>query len=200
VINTHYIQLALINSYFDFEDYYDPIKTYLEDLNLITLIPSITKRVIYEVQQNTAELKENLLFNIFSETKEFYNIGRKQSDAENFNLNSQTYAYIFFKLSQISDHYERNVFTLFDMFGLVGGVFGILCSSGSILVSLFSVKLFNNSLLSKIYQIKIDKKAESKTPSKLGTYAANEREFPIEFHKSSVIGEEKKNINDDSYN
>ena len=38
ILATHYAELALINSYFDFEDYENPVKTYLEDVNIYGLI------------------------------------------------------------------------------------------------------------------------------------------------------------------
>lgn len=186
VINSHYIKLALINSYFDFDDYEDPIKTYLEDLNIITLLPSTTKSLVYDVQHNLAELKENLFFNVFSETREFYSVGSRSSQSENFVFNYNAYVMMFFKLSQISDSYERSVFTLFDMFGLLGGVFGILSSFGGIMVSLISVKLFNNTLFSQLYQIKVKNKERNNCTTKLDSYVSNERDLQLEYRRSEI--------------
>jgi hypothetical protein len=157
VLETHYLELALVNSYFDFDDYQTPIKTYLEDLNRVGLVPDLTHAKYYEIQQNTAELKENMFFNMFSQEKEFYSIGDRHDSFENFNFYRKSYASIYFKLSQKSEHYERTVFTLFDMFGMLGGIFEILSKFGMYFVSLFSVKLLNNILFSKLYQIRVDK-------------------------------------------
>jgi hypothetical protein len=171
------MKLAIINSYFDFDDYENPVKTYLEDMNIISFLPSTTKRVSYDIQHNTAELKENLVFNVFTQSKEFYSIGERIYASENFNFNSQAYVAIYFKMSQISEVYERTVFTLFDMFGLLGGVFGILSTFGFIIVSSLSVKLFNNSLLSKLYQIKVPKKSRPLQSMKLTTNIFDGREL-----------------------
>lgn len=34
-LNNNFVEVALLNSYFDFDDYETPIKTYLEDANII---------------------------------------------------------------------------------------------------------------------------------------------------------------------
>jgi hypothetical protein len=155
-MSSHYVQLALVNSYFDFDDYETPIKTYLEDLNVISLIPDITKNFFYEIQENTAELKESLLFNVFSETKKFYSIGERAATVENFQRFQQSFTNIFIRLSQKSDMYERISFTIFDMFGIIGGIFGVLSAFGSISTSLISEKVLNNRILSKLYQMRME--------------------------------------------
>ena len=38
VLNTHYIDFAIVSTYFDFNDYSNPIKYYLQDINYINLI------------------------------------------------------------------------------------------------------------------------------------------------------------------
>ena len=48
VLDTHFVELALLNSYFDFEDYDDPIKTYLEDTNIYGLNSFITNSAMIE--------------------------------------------------------------------------------------------------------------------------------------------------------
>jgi hypothetical protein len=144
----------MINSYFDFDDYQSPIKTYLEDMNILTLTPSQTQTAQFHIQHNTAELKESLVFNLNSKTEEFYSIGKRLVVSDNFELRQRAYLNVYMKLSQETDLYERTVFTFFDMLGLLGGVFEILHSFGFITVSLISTKLFNNSILSQLYHVK----------------------------------------------
>ena len=48
VLNSHFLELALINSYFDFEDYKNPIKTYLEDINFFGLVADHMTVALYE--------------------------------------------------------------------------------------------------------------------------------------------------------
>lgn len=48
VLDTHQVELALLNSYYDFEDYEEPIKTYLEDTNIFSLNSFITNSGLIE--------------------------------------------------------------------------------------------------------------------------------------------------------
>jgi len=109
---------------------------------------------MYRIQNNEIELKENWLFNIFSKAKNFYSIGNRHVSNENYELNDKSYLNIYIKLSQQYTNYERTVFTLFDMFGMLGGIFELFSLVGFVFVSRVSTNLFNNCLLSSLYQVK----------------------------------------------
>lgn len=47
-LNSHYFDIAVLNSYFDFEDYDTPIKTYVEDLNFYGLISNLNNYVQFK--------------------------------------------------------------------------------------------------------------------------------------------------------
>jgi len=109
---------------------------------------------MYRIENNQVELKENLLFNIFSEVTNFYSIGKRLVSSLNYELNDKSYLIIYIKLSQQYTNYERTVFTLFDMFGMLGGIFELFSLIGFVLVNRISTNLFNNCLLSSLYQVK----------------------------------------------
>ena len=48
ILDTHFAELALINSYFDFEDYENPVRTYLEDVNIYGLTANQCTVPIFE--------------------------------------------------------------------------------------------------------------------------------------------------------
>jgi len=48
ILDTHFVELALINSYFDFEDYENPVRTYLEDVNIYGLTANQCTVPIFE--------------------------------------------------------------------------------------------------------------------------------------------------------
>lgn len=56
--------------------------------------------------------------------------------------------------------YERSVFSVLDFTGNLGGLFEVLEITGSIIVGLFSSKLFFYSFLSRLYQV--DKTSKGK--------------------------------------
>ena len=59
VINKNYIEIALISSYFDFDDYENPIHYYLQDMNLFNLIPTLGLQVQYQAKQNQAVMNDD---------------------------------------------------------------------------------------------------------------------------------------------
>jgi hypothetical protein len=155
-IGVHFIEIALINAYFDFNDYEDPVKTYYEDINFFYLRPGISYFRNVKVKPNEYESNNNLLYQSFTEKGSFYNIG---SNTDGYNLYNSADGVIFnniFMLSQEYDLYERDVFTFFDMLGLLGGVYEICIITGSFFVNSLAKKLLYSSLLSNLYQIKTD--------------------------------------------
>ena len=56
-----------------------------------------------------------------------------------------------FYLDQESEIYQRSVFTLFDMIGLVGGIYTVFSILSSYLMSFITERLLMDSLLSKLY-------------------------------------------------
>ena len=114
------------------------------------------------MENNEVELKENLLFNIFSEITNFYSIGRRSVSSQNFEFNDQSYFILYLKLSQQYTNYERTVFTFFDMFGMLGGFFELFSLIGFLFVNRISTNLFNNCLLSSLYQVKARSSNSSK--------------------------------------
>jgi hypothetical protein len=60
---------------------------------------------------------------------------------------------IQFVKDQVSETYSRSVFGFLDLTGNMGGVFGILQTAGSFIVSIFAGKIFLYSMLSRLYQV-----------------------------------------------
>ena len=58
----------------------------------------------------------------------------------------------FYKDSKTTS-YQRQVFGLLDLFGNIGGVNEVLEIAGSLIVGLFSGKIFIFSILSALYQV-----------------------------------------------
>ena len=62
VISTHSIDLALISSYFDFDDYDNPIHYYLQDMNVFSLLPTLGLKAQYQVRRNVATKNDDIIF------------------------------------------------------------------------------------------------------------------------------------------
>ena len=59
-ISTAYMHLALVNTFFDFDDYVEPVHTYLDDRFIFDLIAGFEKQNILYIKQNTAELQDSV--------------------------------------------------------------------------------------------------------------------------------------------
>ena len=62
VINSGYIDIALLNTYFDFDDYENPIKIYLEANEILFLHTNIANQFQGFVQHNSALISDNLFY------------------------------------------------------------------------------------------------------------------------------------------
>ena len=73
------VNVAVINTYFDFNDYNSPVKTFLEDYSTISLVPNIDQYFKYSIRRNTATLYNNALYKSATSNYTFYSIGNKEN-------------------------------------------------------------------------------------------------------------------------
>ena len=142
--------MAVINSYFDFEDYDQPIKTYIDDRFFFSLMTSITRNFLAYVKTNEAETLDDFL-NYSPQGKEssFISIDRISQDIQE----SETIVSVRFAKDPRTDSYDRSVFSLLDALGNIGGLNEVLQVSRGLIVSIFSGRMFFYSILSSLYQI-----------------------------------------------
>ena len=140
------------DQYFDINDYDTPIKTYYADKFRYYGIPDMTTEAEFYLQENEAILNDNYLgFNGQEEVKKFISIGdyQKQYYAKNPN---RIFMMVISKNEQYFS-YERNVYTLLDFLGDLGGIYEIFITLGFAFVTLVTSKAFYYSILPKIYQV-----------------------------------------------
>ena len=164
-IDSTYIQLAMINSYFDFDYYNKPIKSFLDDQFYYHLTSGFTKNANMYIRQNTAEQKDSLFRYQPSGTQSsFISI---ESVIEKFiKTNSKIVLLASFYKDPKSYNYERTVFSFLDCWGLIGGVNEIREIWGKLIVSLFSGKIFAFSILSALYQVDLVSSVQRKETTK----------------------------------
>lgn len=125
-IDNHWFEVGLINSYFDFDNVENPVQSYYEDTSLYPLKANFPSLLLVRVTQNEYVVDDNLYFlGIGGKKGTFYSINTKdirQDNADNLqNLNHVFSVWIHFSTEY--EIYERNSFTFFDMFGLIGGIY-----------------------------------------------------------------------------
>lgn len=67
---------------------------------------------------------------------------------------------MIFTKDQLSESYERSVFSFFDLTGNLGGLFEVLELVGALFVEFFAGKIFLYSILSRLYQVDSHKAEE----------------------------------------
>lgn len=126
MITSGYIDLALVNTYFDFDDYDEPVKSYVTSTNNMFLTPDLTQYYEGFIQQNKVSKSDNIFFTADFEEEYFYTIENRNFKTFNTEVSGGAVAVIQIALDQQNQEYERVVFTFIDMFGFIGGLFDSL--------------------------------------------------------------------------
>ena len=152
--NQNYIDIAIISSYFDFDDFDDPIHYYLQDMNMYNFIPNLGIQVQYQVRLNQAVINDDILLGSqgISSGVSFYNIERKRISYSTIDFNN-AYLQVYINLDPQVDQYQRTVYSFLDMLGFIGGIFELLKTFGYLLVCYFIKRAYYSSIISKLYHV-----------------------------------------------
>ena len=142
----------MVDHYFDLNDYKAPIKTYFADKYRYYGNSASATGAIFYLQENEAILNDNYLtLNGNEEVKKYISIAEHQRFSYQ---NSENH--VFKMTLSISEWYlsnQRNVYTLLDCLGDLGGIYEIFITLGYVFVTLFSSTAFYYSILPKLYQV-----------------------------------------------
>lgn len=110
------------------------------------------KEIIFYVQSNQAEYNDNVFqYSPDGTQKDLISVNRVDQDL--LDSSDEVLTSIYFVKDYEYVKYSRNVFSLLEMFGNIGGLFEILEVSGSLLVGCFASHLFDYSIVSTFYQV-----------------------------------------------
>ena len=143
-------------AYFDFDDYKNPIKTYLLDDMYMYLNPGSYAWLDTYVQVNEADMSDNRIYGEPYKVEKFYGISQKYFKTINQYLgrNPKSIAAITFVNDPQTIKYERQVYSLFEMFGFLGGLYDFLLFIGFCITHTFQDKILYNSIFSDLYQVR----------------------------------------------
>ncbi|CAI2359077.1 unnamed protein product [Moneuplotes crassus] len=165
--------IAIVNTVVDLKNYGKPIQYMIDDGLFWELTPGIRKKTDVFVRKNDASFEDNYVQLGFPEEKEFYQVV-DSSDRFEAESSSGDLLSIYFRFDKTSDIYERKIYSLGELIGQAGGFYTVLALFGSILLFIFSERLFVSSILSRIYQIdrwqeheRLDKNLRSKNQKEI---------------------------------
>ena len=170
VIVGGFVNTAMTRSYFDFDDFENPVKTFLSDSDNHYLLPNATTWVEYFLQENTALTSDNLFYSEpFKETK-FYDIATEKVKTINNIVSGGAILLISIGPYPKTIQYERTVYWLLDLFGYLGGLYDFMLLVGFWFVNGFQEKIYQNLISSNMYQVKSTKEKDE-SGDKSGTSA-----------------------------
>jgi hypothetical protein len=144
--------LAIENTVVDLKDYSNAIKPLVDDGFFWELVPGLRKKTDIFIRKNEAEFEDRFIQLGFPNEKEFFQVV-SHTDSFESEPSAGDILTIYFRYDKNADKYERQIFSLAELLGQVGGFFGSLLTIGSIFIFIFSERLFFSSVLRKIYQI-----------------------------------------------
>ena len=207
-MNTHYINLAILSSYVDVNDYDNPLHHFIQDKNKYYLVSLMSQRILFQVRQNQAFLNDNLIIGSQGSATEleFYSIEQAQTIISSINSDNG-YMQISFTLDQQIDQFQRIVYSFLDMLGFIGGVFGVLYKFGMIVVNFISKRSFYSSVLSTLYNHeneKLIKESEQIEQNNINLKESVNGKLPtadsFKFNKVIPTQDENKEPNQHFYN
>jgi hypothetical protein len=147
------LKLAISNAYFDTGDYSDPVNYYLDDELRWRLLPGYKLSKYIQLQHNEADVYDSAFPFVSATEYEFFTADKviEKIEYDDLTASADEVFEIRFRLDSINHNYERRVFSLSDMMGLIGGVFEVLLVTGSFLVGFISRKMFSAAILNKLY-------------------------------------------------
>ena len=149
VLNTNIVSFAIISSFFESNDFENPVYHYLQDSNEYIMSMTLTEFVTFTVNRNNAYLEDSIYFGSqgSSDAVSFYSINQKNlkyagADPAGTLLN------VMISIDQQINQYRRTVYSFFDMFGYIGGIFGMLSTFGQLIVEVFATRIFYARVIS----------------------------------------------------
>ena len=143
------VSVAIMSYYLDFNDYNTPIKTKFDDHSTFQILQSFSKELKLYLKLSEAVLDDDY-FRIKSSSKtQFFEIESRLEDVQELPNDVVINFGIF--LASTRDTYNRNVFSIFDLFGVVGGLFGLMSSIWSFIIGFIATQIMLSSVFKRLY-------------------------------------------------
>lgn len=148
------MEIVMIDSYFDLHNFTQPIGSFLTEKYYYYCVPGTIKYTDIFIKENKIELTDNFMQFGGPEAKKFYSVSDvKESWAY---YGGPEYVYVKLQLDPETQLYKRTVYSLLDLVGQLGGVFGILSSVCTLVIGIYSERMLFHSIVKKCYQVELE--------------------------------------------
>ncbi|CAI2360554.1 unnamed protein product [Moneuplotes crassus] len=181
--------VVMIDSYFDLENYTDPVQTYLDKKEYFLTLGTKTS--------STITIKENNI-----ETFDDYSLIKGKKDYKFYSVESERNSRIItpgdLRLAEATlqldpgiQNNKRTVFNILDLLSGIGGLFSLIQSFAGVVVGIFAEKIFKHSVISKLYTC--DMEEEKSDPDK-----HKDSKLPSESELNNEEGSNRRSLNNNS--
>eukprot|EP00347_Sterkiella_histriomuscorum_P010692 403375291 len=177
-------RIRYVYTYFDSEDFNQPIKAYLEDKLFLPLQYGVKKGVEIHLKKNHVALNDNILPFQSSKDLTFISTETQIFFQADINRKGLSFAHINLRLDRRQDLFTRNVYSISQLLSDIGGIYNTLFLIGFILASQFSEKIFYAKAIKEIFQT-YDMKQKSTQKSQDSQESQGQKKISINIGKLS---------------
>ena len=147
-------QLAFMisNNFVDFNNYTQAVQNYLDDAYFWYLAPGLRKKVDIFIKKNSINFIDDFVQLGQSIDQDFYQVSSMRESVLIEDTDLQIIS-VYIRLDSNYDEFSRRVYSFGDLLGQTGGLYSALFIAGSVMVAIFTERLFVSSILKKVYQI-----------------------------------------------
>ena len=176
--------MIFLSKYIDLRDTDQPIQKFYQT-NFHVILSTFFEEFAYPIKANEYTFNDDVYDLGNSESGRFYTIQKPEFPTTDLIHDDLVFKKIIFKLDNEYDDYERSVLTLFEVIGIVGGVYEIIYLIFKFIVPIFSVRIFHYYLVSRLNKGMLEI-AQPKNTSRVHNYSV------IEDRKSNLTRSSKQ--------
>eukprot|EP00347_Sterkiella_histriomuscorum_P015758 403355792 len=143
-----------VNSYFDFKSFGQEINYYLDDSLYYDLERDASKQTNIFIQRNLIKLQDDYVQYGQSQDKEFFQIQKALLNVDDNAYDNLNYIRAFIRMDKNYDIYERQIYSLGQILGELGGLKTSLFLIFSTLVGIYAQKITYLKISQEIFQVK----------------------------------------------
>ena len=131
------VMVGIAQQYFDSDDYESPIKRIFDSRFVYKLLPKLHKQSDLFIRKTDVALYDNILNPDSGEEYSYYSVENFRDDFELIGSTEPNLLTVTLLQDSVTESFERRVYSIMDLFGQLGGIYGILTVIGGYLVNSF---------------------------------------------------------------
>ena len=195
--------MSLRSKYADLNDIENPFKTYIISNLGFGLTPGIYHSKDIFIERNEVTLQDDWIFNLLeSKPTHFNSVGQTTPNNIPFPLEDKIYGLISIRLSDKTNQFRRKIGNLFEVTGIIGGIFEVLQIAIGTLLGFLSHYIKNKDMMRdlKNAQQELLNLKEVINTIKEERKQEIEEEFEEKDEEEKSGGEEESNIEEKKFN